>query len=252
MPPTQGHQQSQPAEQADREPEPHGTGLLARLAQLPDPRSRRGRRYPLPALLGIAVAAVLSGARTYTEVAEFAAELSQQQLATLGVPKRAWEARYQTPKETALRRLLQRLDADTLDELVGGWLAEQLPDGEDAAVAVDGKTLRGAAGTGTGTGGHRPHLLAALVHGHGTVVAQRQVDAKTSEIGGFGPLLDQVELAGRVVTADALHTQATHARYLVEDRQAAYLLVVKGNQPGLVKAIDELPEPAFSPGVSDN
>jgi hypothetical protein len=129
MPPIQRqHGQPQPAEQADREPEPPGAGLLARLAQVPDPRSRRGRRYPLPALLGIAVAAVLSGAKTYTEVAEFAAELSQTQLAALGVPKRVWEARYQTPKETALRRLLlQRLDAQVLDEVVGGWPSSSQP-----------------------------------------------------------------------------------------------------------------------------
>jgi hypothetical protein len=187
-------------EQQAHEPQEQGKGLLARLALLPDPRSRHGRRYPLPALLGIAVAAVLSGARTYTEVAELAAELSQEQLAALGIRRRAWETRYQAPGETALRRLLQRLDVEAVDGLVGGWLAEQLPEGDRSAVAVDGKTIRGA----TGADGQRPHLLAALVHGHGVVVAQRQVAAKTNEISGFRPLLDQVDLAGRVVTADAL------------------------------------------------
>jgi hypothetical protein len=201
----------------------------------------------LAALLGIAVAAVLSGARTYTEVAEFAAELSQEQLAALGIRKRVWEARYQAPGETALRRLLQRLDVEAVDALVGGWLAEQLPEGDRSAVAVDGKTIRGA----RGADGQRPHLLAALVHGHGVVVAQRQVDAKSNEISGFGPLLDQVDLAGRVVTADALHTQRAHARSLVEDRRAAYLLVVKGNQPGMVEAINRIGEQAFSPCASD-
>jgi len=234
-------------EQEAHEPQEQGKGLLARLAQLPDPRSRHGRRYRLAALLGIAVAAVLSGARTYTEVAEFAAELSQEQLAALGIRKRVWEARYQAPGETALRRLLQRLDVEAVDALVGGWLAEQLPEGDRSAVAVDGKTIRGA----RGADGQRPHLLAALVHGHGVVVAQRQVDAKSNEISGFGPLLDQVDLAGRVVTADALHTQRAHARSLVEDRRAAYLLVVKGNQPGMVEAINRIGEQAFSPCASD-
>jgi hypothetical protein len=74
----------QEADQPGEEP----TGLLERLAQVPDPRSRHGRRYPLQALLGIAVAAVLSGAKTYTEAAEFAAELSQEQLAALGCIRR--------------------------------------------------------------------------------------------------------------------------------------------------------------------
>ncbi len=66
-----------------------------------------------------------------------------------------------------------------------------------------------------------------------------------------GVLLDQVDLAGRVVTADALHTQRAHARSLVEDRRAAYLLVVKGNQPGMVEAINRIGEQAFSPCASD-
>ena len=50
------------------------------------------------------------------------------------------------------------------------------------------------------------------------------------------------------MTADALHTQVEHARYLVEDRKADYVLCVKDNQPGLVAAIDHLPLGAFSPG----
>lgn len=190
----------QEADEPGEEPE----GLLARLARVPDPRNRHGRRYPVQVLLGIAVAAVLSGARSYTEVGEFAAELSQEQLAALGCVKRPWEAVYQAPKETALRRLLQRLDVEALDGLVGAWLAEQLPEEDASAVAVDGKSLRGAIGADR----QRPHLLAALVHGHGAVVAQRRVAAKTSEIGAFAPLLEEVELTGRVVTADSLHSGA--------------------------------------------
>jgi predicted transposase YbfD/YdcC len=71
----------------------------------------------------------------------------------------------------------------------------------------------------------------------------------TNEITGFQPLLDQVDLAGRVVTADALHTQADHADYLVGRRQADYLFCVKGNQPGLETAINHLPSAAFSPSA---
>src|SRR6266511_23294 len=134
-------------EQEAHEPQEQGKGLLARLAQLPDPRSRHGRRY---------------------------------RLAALGIRKRVWEARYQAPGETALRRLLQRLDVEAVDALVGGWLAEQLPEGDRAAVAVDGKTLRGA----RGADGQRPHLLAALLHRHGVVEPQRQGDHTRHEIGG--------------------------------------------------------------------
>ena len=106
-------------------------------------------------------------------------------------------------------------------------------------------------GGAAGKDGRQVHLLAALAHGSGTVLAQRRVDAKTNEITGFQPLLGEVDLADRVVTADALHTQTEHARWLVEERGADDLLTVKDNQPGLVRAIDRLPQRAFPPRAPD-
>ncbi|HZD67562.1 MAG TPA: ISAs1 family transposase [Actinomycetes bacterium] len=83
------------------------------------------------------------------------------------------------------------------------------------------------------------------------MLAQRRVDGKSNEITGFRPLLEEVDLEGAVVTADALHCQRDHARYLVGERHADYLFVVKENQPGLLAAITRLPERAFSPSVGD-
>jgi hypothetical protein len=150
---------------------------------------------------------------------------------------------------------LQRVDPQALDRLVGGWLGARQPpanaDGtatDNGAVAVDGKTLRGA----VDADGRRVHLLAALHQQQATVLAQRRVDGKTNEITGFQPLLDEVDLAGRVVTADALHCQRDHAHYLVAERHADYLFVAKENQPGLVAAISQLPEQAFSPSQRDH
>jgi hypothetical protein len=222
-------------------------GLLERLGALRDPRSRHGRRHALAGLLAIAAAAVLAGARSYTAIAEFAGELPQTTLARLGIWQRPYATWHVAPSETTLRRVLQQVDADELDRLVGGWLAEQQPASEadqPGAVAVDGKTLRGA----VGEDGRQVHLFAALAHSSGTVLAQRQVGAKTNEVTQFRPLLDQVDLAGRVVTADALHTQVDHARWLVEDKHADYVFCIKDNQPGLVRSIDQLPRSAFSPG----
>jgi len=150
------------------------------------------------------------------------------------------------PSEPTLRRTLQQVDADELDRVVGGWLAEQQEQApttdQSGAVAVDGKTLRGA----VDADGRQVHLLAALAHGSGTVLAQRRVDAKTNEITGFRPLLEGVDLEGKVVTADALHTQTGHARYLLQ-RHADYVFTVKDNQHGLVAAIDHLPPSVLSP-----
>ena len=222
-------------------------GLLERLRALADPRDPRGVRHSFVSLLAVAVCAVGSGAKSWTEIGELAAELTPAQLARLGARPSPYTGRFTPPDEATIRRALQRVDAEELDRLVGGWLAQQGGAAGGGAVAVDGTALRGA----VGADGRQVHLLAALSHGQGTVLAQRRVDGKTNEIIQFRPLLDEVDLAGAVVTADALHTQQAHARYLVADRHADDVLVVKDNQPGLVTAISQLPEEAFSPSQPD-
>src|SRR6266545_1470356 len=213
------------------------------LRALPDPRGRRGRRHPLATLLVIAAAAVLTGARSFAAIGQFSRTLPQATLARLGTFKRPWSTWHVAPSETTLRWVLQQVDADELDRIVGGWLAEQAAAGQ-GPIAVDGKVLRGA----RGPGGHQVHLLAALAHDSGTVLAQRAVAATTNQTTQLAPLLDGVDLAGRVVTADALHTTPAQARYLI-GRDADYMLTVKGNQPGLVTAIDRLAPEVFSPGA---
>jgi predicted transposase YbfD/YdcC len=216
-------------------------GLLERFGQLPDPRGRRGRRHPLAGSLVIAAAAVLAGARSFAAIGQFSRTLPQATLARLGTWQRPYSSWHVAPSETTLRCVLQQVDASELDRVVGCWLAEQAAAGR-GPIAVDGKVLRGT----HQADGHQVHLFAALAHHSGTVLAQRKVDATTNETTQLEPLLDQVDLAGRVVTADALHTNSTEARWLVE-RGADYVLTVKDNQPGLVAAIDRLAPEVFLP-----
>jgi hypothetical protein len=93
-------------------------------------------------------------------------------------------------------------------------------------VAVDGTTLRGAR-----RDGRQVHLLAAMDHATRAVLAQRQVNGAPGEVPGFAPLLANLELTGAVVTADALHTHADAAEFLLSSKQADYLFMVKANQP---------------------
>jgi predicted transposase YbfD/YdcC len=90
------------------------------------------------------------------------------------------------------------------------------------------------------------HLLAAMDHTTGGVLAQTEVDGTTNEIARFRPLREGLDLAGRVVTADALHTQREHADWLVTVKRAAYLLIVKANQPSLHHQLATLPWPDIS------
>ncbi|MFK4227968.1 ISAs1 family transposase [Streptomyces sp. NPDC019890] len=104
-------------------------------------------------------------------------------------------------------------------------------------MAVDGKTLRGAARAT----GRKIHLLAACDHLSGLVLAQLDVGEKTNEITCFQPLLETLaDLAGVVVTSDAMHTQREHASYLL-GRGAHYIVIVKGNQRKLHQQLKSLP-----------
>ena len=206
--------------------------LLPVLAAVPDPRARRGVRHRLAVILGLAVCAVVAGARSFTAIAEWAADADQATLDALGVAS-------VVPCESTFRRTLQTLDADALDDAAGAWAQQRTAPapGTRRAVAVDGKALRGS-----GTPGQPGrHLLAALDHAHGAVLGQVDVEAKTNEIPMFATLLNRVALAGAVVTADAMHAQRAHAEYLVTQRGAHYLITVKGNQPGLRAQLAALP-----------
>ena len=85
------------------------------------------------------------------------------------------------------------------------------------------------------------HLLAAFDHACGVVLGQAGAEAKTNEIPMFATLLDHIDLAGAVVTADAMHAQRAHAEYVVAQRGAHYVLTVKGNQPTLHAQLAALP-----------
>jgi predicted transposase YbfD/YdcC len=215
--------------------------LLGYLAQITDPRQRRGRRHALSAVLAVAVAAVLAGARSLVAIGEWAAEAPGPVLAALGVRRDPLRRVWRPPGEATVRRVLARVDPDALDLVIGRWLADQQrPPPQPAwrrAVAVDGKTLRGSGHHGRS----QVHLLAAMDHPTRAVLAQADVDDTTNEIAGFQPLLDRLDLAATVVTADALHTQREHAEWLVTVKQAAYVLLVKANQPSLHQQLKALP-----------
>lgn len=209
----------------DRQP------LTEVLASVPDPRARRGRRHPPSTVLTVAVCAVLPGARSLVAIAGWAAEADREALATNGIDPSA-----DLPTESTIRRVLAGLDADVLDRKIAGWMTTRT--GWIAGrpvIAIDGKTLRGAR-----RDGHAPHLLAALHHGSGAMIGQRAVGAKTNEIPELRELIDTMDIAGAVITADALHCQTQTATHIT-GAGGHYVLTVKANQRGLYTQLKELP-----------
>ncbi len=219
--------------------------LIQVLMSLPESRKRRGIRHDQTAILAVAICAVLGGARSYVAIAEWAKRCAQNQLRRLGLRRNARTGLYQPPSEPTIRRVLQSIDAEQVDRALSGWIRSLSPSQPDPAIALDGKTLRGA----LGPQGQPVHLLGAVLHGEGIVVAQREVGSKTNEIPEAPALLEPLDLTGTVVTADALHTQKKLARFLVE-KKADYVLTVKDNQPTLRQDIAELFESgSFPPGA---
>jgi DDE_Tnp_1-associated/Transposase DDE domain len=181
--------------------------LLDLLAQVPDPRKRRGRRHTLAGLLaaGIAavIAAVIAGSRSFAAIGQWAADAGPEVLARLGADRGPSE-------ESTYRRAFALVAADLLDQVLGSWLHTRAGRaGGRLVIAIDGKTVRGA----KGKDGKAPHLVAALAHGIGTVLGQVAVAAKTNEIPAVRDLLKAfADLAGAVITIDALHTQSDTAQ----------------------------------------
>ncbi|MEW2192727.1 ISAs1 family transposase [Streptomyces microflavus] len=213
-------------------------GLLERLAEVPDPRDPRGVRHGLAVVLALAACAVLAGATSLLAVGEWIVDAPPQVLERLGVQPDPVLPRRPVPAEATVRRLPARIDGDVLDRAVGGWLADRRPERSGLrGLSVDGKSLRGAARAR----GRKVHLLSALEHTSGLVLAQLDVGEKTGETTCFQPLLDTVaDPAGTVVTSDALHTQRQHAGYLL-GRRAHYIAILKGNQKNLRKQLKSLP-----------
>jgi len=208
------------------------SGLLAVLDQVPDPRARRGRRYRLSSLIAVALCAVAAGACSFTAIADWVSGVPRQVLQRCGI-------RFRVPCEATLRQVLSRIDGDALDEVLGRCLSGA---GDDVvvgrrAVAVDGKTIRGA----RTAAGRAPHLVAAVTHEDVVVLGQRRTADKSNEIPTVRALLRGLDIAGAVVTVDAMHTQKTTARCVREQCHAEYVMVVKANQPGLLARVGDQP-----------
>lgn len=213
--------------------------LLQALSAIPDPRRRRGRRHSLQSLLLVAVCAVLAGARSYAAIGDWAAA-ARPAVKLCGPPAHA----------ATFRRVILAADPVAVQAALTTWAlsclaAATATDLEAAAsprnagrqvLAVDGKTLRGA----RRPDGQHAKLLSVIDHRRGLVLTQTEV-ADGNEIAAFLTALDTLpHLRGWLVTADALHTQRSHATYLLACG-AHYLFTVKTNQPTLHRELAALP-----------
>jgi predicted transposase YbfD/YdcC len=218
--------------------------LVRALTVVPDPRRRRGRRHGLQSVLLLALQAVMAGASSWVAIAQWAAT-APQALGVAGPP----------PSASTFRRVLAAVDVAAVEATLTTWVTgrqtrarAQPPAGTTAAecrtvLAVDGKTLRGS----TDADGQQTKLVCVYDHAHRLVLTQAAV-VGGDEVAAFAVALATLpELAGVLVTADALHCQRAHAEFLAA-RGGHYLFTVKGNQPLLRQSLQRLPW-AQAPGT---
>jgi hypothetical protein len=212
-----------------------GVSLWDIFAQVPDPRNASGRRFPLQGILALTVAALLAGRQGLASIARWGRGCSEKQLARLGIN------RPKSPCHATYHNVFKELDIAGMERALAEWAKDALP--AEAAVAIDGKTLRGSRYA------EYPavHLLCAYCDAVSGVLGQVPVETKKeNEITAAAELLKTVPVKGHIVTGDAMFAQKSVCREVLAGG-GEYLVTVKENQPSLREAIDSAFAPAFSP-----
>lgn len=216
--------------------------LAAAFAEVPDPRRAASVRHPLPAILAMAVAAMLANHCSVLAIAEWGARQNGAMVAALGFPDG------RTPCQSTLQRLFRQLDGDVLAATLTRWFSRHAtPATTDPAaqgVAIDGKAQRGR--LRFADGGGPVHALSAFCHDHGVVLAHEPIatadDKAEAELTVAPVVLGRIAWPGRVVTGDALFCQTALCEQVVA-AGGNYLFVVKANQGTLHRDIQLLFDP---------
>jgi hypothetical protein len=213
--------------------------LMELLEGLHDPRAAKGKRHPLPALLGLAVVAMLAGMTSYEAIVQYGKERGWEFLKLLG-----FTTKWGLCKAT-YSRVFRRIDAADFEDRVGRWIRGRLRPDDAPHLCLDGKTARGSRdGDSPGV-----HLLSAYAPEVKAVLAQLRVDAKTNEHKAALELLGVLPIEGKVVTGDAIFTHRDVCATVL-DGGGDYVLPVKDNQPTLARDIAAAfagPEAGLSP-----
>lgn len=196
---------------------------------LPDPRVVGRCDHKLIDMVVIAICAVITGAESWVEVETF------------GKMKQGWlqaflELPYGIPSHDTFGRVFAALDAEAFQSSFARWVEGVFSATRGQVVAVDGKTMRRSHDKSIGK--EAIHMVSAWASATGIVLGQRKVDAKSNEITAIPELLRVLDVAGCIVTIDAMGCQTAIAQ-AIRDEKADYVLRVKANQGNLQQDIQD-------------
>jgi predicted transposase YbfD/YdcC len=206
--------------------------LVAQLEQVRDRRHRKGLRYELAPLLVLIVLAKLAGEDRPSGIADWLKARGEELRVVLALP---WS---RMPHHNTIRRVLASVVLPSDLEVAVSAHLRRLPGvGQSALIAIDGKTVRGTIHTDNPQG---EHLLAAYLPEEGIVLGQVAVrDGHGNEISAAPTLLQDIDLRGKIVAGDAMHTQRGLSEQIL-DAGGHYLWWVKNNQPTLRADLEHL------------
>ena len=206
--------------------------------ELPEFRRAQALGYPVAGMVCLIVMGMATGVRKGPDdLAQFADTLSQAQLRTLGFRRDQHTRWYRCPKKTTFTRVLSQVDAGVLEQVLLKWQQRLTGPIQDSLVIVDGKKMR-----------HGGVEMVNATDGQGQYLGGVITEAKSNEIPAARQVLRRLDLAGKLVITDALHTQVETGQQILFEQGGDYLLTVKGNQPTLQATLQNLFEPqAFSP-----
>jgi hypothetical protein len=209
-------------------------------AEVPEFRRAESLAYPVAGMVCLMVMALAQGVmRGPQDLADYADTLSQDQLRTLRFRSDGRSRKIRCPKKTSFSRVLHEVNGDILERVLLKWQDQILGPKQDRVVIIDGKKIR-----------HGGVEIVNAIDSTGRFLGSVVTESKSSEMAAGRQLLLGQDLVGKIVLADALHTQDETARQILHEQGGDYLLTVKGNQSGVQNNLESLfAKQAFSPST---
>jgi len=215
--------------------------LLEHFSHIDDPRIERQKKHLLPNIFFITICAVICGADDWATVEEFGnsnKEWFEEQL----------DLKHGIPSHDTFSRVYSLIDTQQFSDSFSRWVSDIAELSEGEVIAIDGKCLRGSIDRASNKAAI--YMVSAWAQQNHLVLGQQKVDDKSNEITAIPKLLTQLDIAGAVVTMDAMGCQTKIAKQVIEQK-ADYVLSLKGNQGDLHEDVVTYFESDLSPEVGN-